>query len=442
MTEKLGRKFALILALALAAIASLAVPPLFLNRSPFRLGLDLQGGTRLEYEFNFEDALKKGQVTASEFADKATMLQEFCGIIRGRVDPNGIMELSIRPEGVNRIVVELPGAAELSAAKTEGKLAQEIAIDAEVLTLDAGDAETVKAFPLSGGLITIGSEKIAYQQRTSAVLSGLQRGADGTKPAPHVLGETVELLSTDDLQKRIENVGNLQFLINASPGALMPLGTDETKEHGKLEAWLKDHPGATFDDFNRQDPEAGGPTKSLRWYPNKLNKGELDSESVEKRLVLLMLPPEEWIFSGGDLESVGQGSDSMGRPAVHFEIASEKKEAFGDFTQKHIDEFMAIILNGEIVTDPKIHSKLPGSGIIEGGAGGFTQKEVKDLVTVLRSGSLRIRPELLSKARIGATLGENYVRTGIISTLLALGLIVVFMLYFYRKLGIFSVIGL
>src|SRR5258705_2122800 len=103
---------------------------------------------------------------------------------------------------------------------------------------------------------------------------------------------------------------------------------------------------------------------------------------------------------------------------------------------------MAIVLNGEIVTDPKINTKLPGGGIIEGGAGGFTQKEVNDLVTVLRSGSLRIRPELLSKDRIGATLGENYVRTGVVSTLIALGLIVAFMIAFYHRLGLFSVIGL
>ena len=60
--------------LALAACACLIVPPVFLHRSPFRLGLDLQGGTRLVYHFDFEDALKKGQITATEHADKATML--------------------------------------------------------------------------------------------------------------------------------------------------------------------------------------------------------------------------------------------------------------------------------------------------------------------------------------------------------------------------------
>jgi SecD/SecF fusion protein len=127
---------------------------------------------------------------------------------------------------------------------------------------------------------------------------------------------------------------------------------------------------------------------------------------------------------------------------VHFEIATSKKSAFGDFTQKHIDEQMAIVLNGEIATAPKINSKLPGSGIIEGGSAGFTQKEVKDLVTVLRSGSLRVRPQLLSKNRVGASLGDNYISTSLQSTIVAFGVIVAFMLYFYRKLGVFAVISL
>lgn len=441
-TEKLGRKFALTLALILLSVASLLVPPVFLNRSPFRMGLDLQGGTRLVYQFDFDAALKKGQITAAELADKATMLRDFCTVIHNRVDPNGVMDLTIRPEGLDRIVVELPGGAETATAKTVGKLAQSISADDNALKLDAGSVEIVKAFPTGGGLVTIGTEKIGYEKRSGADLSGLRRGEDGTQLAAHQAGDAVELLSTDDLQKRIENVGDLQFLINASPTSLMPLGTDETKEKGKLDAWLKDHPNASYEEFNRLAPEEGGPVAGLRWIPRRIEKEKLDSTPPEQRLVALLLPPPEWIFSGGDLQSVGPDNDPNGFPAVRFEIVDEKKDAFGGFTEKHIDEQMAIVLNGEIVTDPKINSKLPGSGIIEGGAGGFTQKEVKDLVTVLRSGSLRIRPDLLSKDRIGATLGDNYIRTGLLSMLIAFGLIVAFMLYFYHRLGIFSVIGL
>lgn len=436
MTENLGRKATLVVALVVAAIACLLFP-----EKPFRLGLDLQGGTRLEYRFDFKKAKDEGKISQAEFDDKATLLDDFCNITRGRVDPQGVMELSVRKEGNERIVIELPGAAELTVAKTISKLDQAISETDSILTLDGSNPEVVKAFPLSGGVITIGVERIAYAVRNGRALEQLHRGEGNTKSAPHAAGEPVELLSTDDLQKRIENVGDLQFLIVATSGQLTPLGTDHATEKKKLDDWMTAHPGEPVDAFNRLAPEQGGPTKGLRWVPHNVPKGELETP-LAQRLALLMLPPEEWIFSGNDLDTVGFDQDRRGYPAVRFEMSPAKKGAFGDFTEKHIEEQMAIVLNGEIVTAPKINTKLPGGGIIEGGGAGFTQAEVKDLITVLRSGSLRIKPELLSKSRVGASLGENYVSTAFTSTLTALGVIVLFMLAYYRKLGLFSVIGL
>lgn len=327
MTETLGRKFVITIALVLAACASLIIPPVFLNRSPFRLGLDLQGGTRITYRFDFEEAERLGKITKAELADKPTLLQDFCGIIRSRVDPNGLMELSIRPEGSDRIVIELPGAAELATAKTIGRLAQAISATDDLLELDAADAVTVKAFPLGGGVVTIGSEKIAYRDRVSATLKDLRRGEDNTVAEAHAAGSNVELLSTDDLQKRIENVGDLQFLIVAQPGSLMALGTDESKERAKLEAWLAAHPNEGVEGFNRLSPEEGGPTKTVRWFPGVVPKEQLDPGLLKDRVMALLLPPEEWIFSGNDLESVGQDVDEVGYPAVRFEISTAKQSA-------------------------------------------------------------------------------------------------------------------
>lgn len=442
MIETLGRKFVITIVLVLAACASLIIPPVFLNRSPFRLGLDLKGGTRLAYRFDFDEALAHGKISQSEHADKPTLLQDFCGIIRSRVDPNGLMELSVRPEGSDRIVIELPGAAELATAKTMGRLAQAISATDDRLELDAADTATVKAFPLGGGVVTIGSEKIAYRDRATAALEGLRRGDDNTLAEAHAAGSNVELLSTDDLQKRIENVGDLQFLVVAQPGSLMALGTDESKERSKLEAWIAAHPNEGIESFNRLTPEEGGPTKTVRWFPGVVPKEQLDPGPLKDRVMPLLLPPEEWMFSGNDLESVAPDVDEVGYPALRFEMSTAKRGAFGDFTEKHIQDQMAIVLNGEVVTAPVIQSKLPGGGIINGGAAGFTQKEVKDLLTVLRSGSLRVRPTLLSKNRVGASLGEHYVTKGFLSTFAALGVIVLFMLFFYRKLGVFSVISL
>src|SRR5262249_17827284 len=63
----------------------------------------------------------------------------------------------------------------------------------------------------------------------------------------------------------------------------------------------------------------------------------------------------------------------------------------------------AIVVDGEIVTAPTVNSKLPGGGIIEGGAQGFTKKEVKELIVILRAGELPATPELVSRATVTGT---------------------------------------
>src|SRR5207248_6769219 len=107
MNENLGRKSLLTIALTVAALACI-FGPLLVGKKPFRLGLDLQGGTRLVYRFDFDKAVVGGQLSKADLSRKAELLQEFATIIRGRVDPKGVMELSLRPEGEDRIAIELP----------------------------------------------------------------------------------------------------------------------------------------------------------------------------------------------------------------------------------------------------------------------------------------------------------------------------------------------
>lgn len=447
MTENLGKITALTLAVLLAAVASMVAPVLF-GESPFRLGLDLQGGTRLVYQLPFEKAVETGQITQAELADKPALLQNTATIMRGRIDPQGVLEMSIRPEGTDRIVIELPGAAELATTETVGKLKGALDGTATSLELDAGDVALIKLFPQSGGLVRIGDERLLYATRSGAVLAGLKRGAEKTTAAPHDAGAAVELLSSDDLQKRIENVGDMQFLLQASAADFSRGGSDESSELSRMQTWRTANPSAPVEDYNRLARDAGGPIDGLRWHPMRLGRDELDSNLAQRAMIPLVVPRPAageagaWNFTGSDLDSVTMSQDEYGYPAVAFEIAPEKKVAFGDFTQASIGRGMAIVLNGEIATLATIRSKLPGGGQISGGAGGFTPKEVQDLITVLRSGSLKIKPILLDKARVGASLGEDYVGKGLYSALFATLVVVAFMVFTYKRLGFFAVAGL
>ena len=437
MNENLGKKITITVVLAVAAILCLVLP-----KKPFRLGLDLQGGTRVNCRFDLEEAFKQGKISAQENANRPQVLQDMCLILRQRIDPQGVLDAAVRPEGSDRIVVEIPGVAELASTPVRGALAAAIDAAGDTLQLTTTDVHELKGFPSSGAQIQIDKETISYTSRVGNALNGLRRGDQGTEKAAHSAGANIELLTTDEIIKKIMEVGDMQFLLGAQAADVTKLGSDLTKEQQKVQDWIKAHPGQQIDDYNRLQGQPNGPVAGLYWFPHRIGKDEPETP-IESRLAPLVgTGNKDWSFTGDDLETVGFSQDQMGYPAVSFEISQAKKSLFGDFTQANIGKGMGIVLNGEIATLATIRSKLPGGGIIEGGAGGFSKKEVQDLVSTLRSGSLRIKPVIESRERVGATLGDEYVARSFYSSLVALGLIVVFMIFFYHRLGLHSVVGL
>ncbi len=442
MLENVGRKVTTILLLLLVAILCMALPSIREQAptSPFRMGLDLQGGTRMVLSFPFEEALKEGKITEAEFADKAGLMQQFTGIIRERVDPTGVHDPIIRSEGLDRVVIELPGTAELASAGASDALQEAIGAGDRTLALASTDAADLRAFPATGGVVRIGQEKIRYDRRRGAILSGLKRGESETEAAAHAGGELIVLYSDDAIRRAIMNVGEMRFFIEAKAGDV-GAGSDLTAERERVLAWLVAHPGEPVSHYNRLDRDAGGPWPGIHWAPRR-QKAEEETLPVENRLVALKVQKDEWNFTGNDLKTVTITQDQMGFPAVGFEMEPMQRRAFGDFTEEHVGEGMAIVLNGEITTLATINERLPGGGQISGGAGGFTLSEVKEMVTSLRSGSLRIKPVLEAEERVGASLGDEYVSRGAISAGLGILMVLVFILFYYRRLGVAAAISL
>ncbi|TDJ69252.1 MAG: protein translocase subunit SecD [Planctomycetota bacterium] len=434
MVENAGRKVTLILTL-------LIVSGLSLWLMGFRLGLDLQGGTRLKYRLPFEDALAAKMITPAEYADKEALTRQMIGIIRERIDPYGVRSPEIRAEGEDRIVIELPGTGTDVAEDVEGQLARDLPAGVRTINLAGDDPETLRKFPGTGGIIQIGKEMLHYRKRQDTVLTGVDRGYSGTQK--HVVdqpaGTPVRLINTDPWRNLIENVGDLAFLIRAKVTDFSAQGSDEVSEKARLATWLEGNPSADIRAFNRLPRDQGGPMERLRWNP-RADDGV--TPLLDRMQPLIVQANEDWRFTGDHLESVTPSQDDLGFPAVGFEMVTAKREAFTDFTKAHRNELMAIVINGEIATMPNINSTLPGGGIIMGGVGGFTSEDVNNLVTILRSGSLKIKPELEHQERVGASLGEDYVRRGLYSCLLGLAAVLTFLLTYYRRLGVFAAISL
>lgn len=436
MVENVGRKLFMIATLLVAALLLL-----FLPDKPVRMGLDLAGGTRLVYVFDIQEARDKGAISASETDEE--ILDQTIAIIRTRVDPRGVSEPVIRRAGANRIEIALPGSVDIAGAPVTTPLETELGADSSATILLGGDAKDFGRFPSNGGTVRLGDEEIRYGERAQNELRNITRGFAGTQPAAHAAGAQLILISDDSIKNAIENLGDLRFYPVATEQDVVSLGITLSDENQRVMAWVNDpvNTEIPISAYNSLTPAQGGAPEGLFYFP-RLQREGADLPRAQRGLVSVLDTPENWTFTGADLAMVGKSQDNVGYPAVAFEMGPSSRVRFGDFTRQYVGKQIAIILNDEVVTDPEIQSPLLGQSQISGGINGFTDREVDAMVTVLRSGSLKIKPTLDHEEKVGATLGADYVQRGLRGGLIALSITLLFMAFYYRRLGLFACVAL
>jgi len=193
--------------------------------------------------------------------------------------------------------------------------------------------------------------------------------------------------------------------------------------------------------------------ETLLYSRDCLNRRLPKQEFQEKKyeyfiLVRDPLPGKE--ITGQYLTTARPGIDRSMQPTVDFTFNTTGGNLFYDASSNNLPSgseaarfyrHLAIILDGQIVSAPRLMSAISTNGQI---TGNFTTKEVNNLVNVLRSGALpaTLNPTPVSENTIGATLGDDTIRSGSFSVLVAFVAILLFMLVYYRFSGLVACIAL
>jgi preprotein translocase subunit SecD len=151
-------------------------------------------------------------------------------------------------------------------------------------------------------------------------------------------------------------------------------------------------------------------------------------------LDLAVYPP---LFSGDQVASAALGTDQVGRRAVDFTLQGEGSSLFADYTTNNVGRQFAIVLDGTVVSAPVIRSAITnGQGQITGGDTGFSRQEANNLVAVLNYGSLPVPVQELQSETVSPTLGDAFLQGAILAGLIGIGLVLAFMLIYYRLPGV------
>jgi preprotein translocase subunit SecD len=151
-------------------------------------------------------------------------------------------------------------------------------------------------------------------------------------------------------------------------------------------------------------------------------------------------PPAETtytsILTGKDLKKADVGFDGTGKPLIQFELQAESAQFFEEYTGANVDRYLAIVLDKVVISCPIIKSAIPdGSGVIEGS---FTLEEARSLAVQLKYGALPVPLKIVDNRTVGATLGQDSVRSSTTAGIIGVLVVLLFMLAYYRLPGLLA----
>ncbi len=144
-------------------------------------------------------------------------------------------------------------------------------------------------------------------------------------------------------------------------------------------------------------------------------------------------------MGGKYVQRAFRGFDEVGRPTVVIEFSDEGSRRFGAITSGNIGKQLAIVLDGEVKSAPVIQSAIFRSAVISGG--NMSPKEAEDLASILEN-PLEMPVKLLEERGIDPSLGRDSILSGARAAWVALALVVLFMVAYYRAAGLVAVLAL
>ena len=163
--------------------------------------------------------------------------------------------------------------------------------------------------------------------------------------------------------------------------------------------------------------------------------------SQDKKYVYIL---DKSIISGDQIKTANSGFDQQGGAyVVDLEFKDEAAKTWGDFTAANIGTQTAFTLDSQVVSAPQIREAIPGGRTqISGGDPPFTVESSKTLANVLKYGSLPLSFESSEAETVSATLGLTSLKAGLIAGAIGIAMVLLYSLAYYRVLGFLTLLSL
>ena len=346
-------------------------------------------------------------------------------ILVNRIDQFGVAEPTIQKQGNQRIIVELAGVqdSERARALLESTALLEFFI--------VKDINTTNQLMVRIDQVLKGDESLAAVTKTTIDKKSneFQESDDQTVSVSELFGETEDPEASTDSAIVDENI----FAERPFSAMLRNLGQTIGVPEKNLYAVKKilERP-----EVQEKLAAVGG----MFLFSHKAEEYPLVDGTLET-MYSLFLVEDAAELTGGVVEEAKanlgpQGSTSAGQPIVNLTMNSDGARKWSIVTGSNVGRQVALVLDKKVHMAPNIREKISGgSTLIEGFA---DINEAKDIAIVLRAGALPAPVDIIEERVIGPSLGADSVRSGTLSVIIGLGIVLVFMLIYYRFSGLIA----
>ena len=151
-------------------------------------------------------------------------------------------------------------------------------------------------------------------------------------------------------------------------------------------------------------------------------------------------PNQKTVMTGYDLKDAKAQMGQNNQASVSLEFTDEGGKKFGNVTARNVGKKIAIVLDGEMLTNPVVQEAITGGHAQI--TGSRNMEEAEHLAILLRSGSLPVKLEILENRTVGPTLGQDSKEKSVYAFEIGVAAVFIFMLLFYKVPGLVADIAL
>ncbi|MEW2572882.1 protein translocase subunit SecD [Streptomyces sp. NPDC047070] len=400
------------LALILIAIVALTGGMFASGHTTPRLGIDLAGGTSITLQAKNEPGQKN--------AINKTNMDTAVDIMNRRVNGLGVSEAEVQTQGDSNIIVNIPKGTNSEQAREQVGTTAKLYFR-PVLVTEVTGADAATPSPSASG--SSSASPSASAKESEKATSSSSPSASATSQGRAV----TDALKADPTPSG-SSTGSESAAASPSASASTDPATAKLQaEYTKLDCSKKTVRAKAGDGVKAGDPTvACGQNSQGQWQKYILGPAEVEGTDVDKASAVF---------------------DTQGAAGwkVTMDFTDKGGKKFASITgklaqnQSPQNQF-AIVLDGEVVSDPYVSQALTG-GTAEI-SGSFDQQEAQDLANMLSYGALPLTFTEASVTTVTAALGGEQLEAGLIAGAIGLALVIIYLVVYYRGLSLIAIASL